>query len=83
MSLDRHEDDDDVLPVEEDTEDADREEDRADRQVVGKTDFHILFPWIRSRLQMPWPGLTLTVVTAVFGSRPTCVDMFCRLMSVR
>ena len=36
------------------------------------------WPWVTV-----WPSLTLTVVTAVFGSRPTCVEISCRLMSVR
>ncbi|EGE55712.1 hypothetical protein RHECNPAF_8900129 [Rhizobium etli CNPAF512] len=40
--FDRHQDDDDVLAVQEDAEDAKREEDGADRQVVGKTDDHVL-----------------------------------------
>src|SRR5690242_13834630 len=38
--LDRHEDDDDVLPVEKDAEDADREQDCGHGQIVGKPDDH-------------------------------------------
>src|SRR5258708_14059587 len=38
--LDRHQDDDDVPAIEEDAEDAEREQDRGDRQVVGQADHH-------------------------------------------
>ena len=38
--LDRHQDDDHVLAIEEDAENAEREQDRGDGQVVGKADGH-------------------------------------------
>src|SRR3954468_4054383 len=38
--LDRHQDDDDVLPVQEDAEDPEREQDRADGEVVAELDRH-------------------------------------------
>src|SRR4051812_12710798 len=38
--LDGHQDDDDVLPVQEYSEDAEREHDRRNGEVMGETDFH-------------------------------------------
>src|SRR5262249_43114284 len=38
--LDRHQDDDDVLAVDEDAEDAEREQDRADREIVSQSEVH-------------------------------------------
>src|SRR4051812_43721844 len=38
--LDRHQNDDDVLAVDEDAEDAEREQDRGDREIVPQTDGH-------------------------------------------
>src|SRR3954463_5425795 len=42
--LDRHQDDDDVLAVQEDAENAEREQDRGDRQVVTEANGHIRSP---------------------------------------
>src|SRR5438093_1729360 len=64
--LDRHHDDDDVLPVEEDAEDAEREQDRPDREIVTEPDRH----------DSPWPGRTLTISMAVALLRATCSAMF-------
>src|SRR3954470_7484654 len=46
--LDRHQDDDDVLAVQEDAEDPDGEQDRRDGQVVREGDFHGVTPHSRS-----------------------------------
>src|SRR4029077_14459330 len=54
--FDRHQDDDDVLTVQEDTENAEYEEDGADRQVVGKTYDHVLVPLTFPRLRRPGPA---------------------------
>ena len=42
--LDRHQDDDDVLAVEDDAGDADREQDRRDDEVMGEADDHAAIP---------------------------------------
>jgi len=42
--LDRHHDDDQVLPVQEDAEDAEREQARRDGQVMAETDSHPILP---------------------------------------
>src|ERR1043166_5973299 len=42
--LDRHQDDDDVLAVQEDAENPEREQDRRHGQVMGKTDGHVRTP---------------------------------------
>ena len=47
----RHQDDDDVLAVEEDAQDAEREQDRGDAEVMGKANLEH---------QIPFPGSTLT-----------------------
>src|SRR5262245_12586389 len=74
--LDRHQDDDDVLAVEEDAEDAQREEDRRDGQVVAETDGHGL----RSAAgTMASPGRTLTTSTAVALPRATWAAIDWRL----
>src|SRR4051812_45816905 len=60
--LDRHQDDDDVLAVEEDAEDAEREQDGGDGQVMGERDFHG---------QTPSPVVTLTISSVRARWRPT------------
>src|ERR1700722_10933049 len=67
--LDRHHDDDDVLPVEENAKDAEREQDRGDGQVVAEPDGH----------DTPCPLCTLTTSMAVALVRATCSATFCRL----
>src|SRR5258708_33488851 len=47
--LDRHHDDDDVLAIEEDAEDPEREQDRGDRQIVSEADRHRINPRPRRR----------------------------------
>src|SRR5205085_5630195 len=58
--LDRHQDDDDVLAVEENAENAQREQDRGNRQIMSETDGH-----------SPCPDLTLTISIAVALERAT------------
>src|SRR5277367_271610 len=59
--LDRHQDDDHVLAVEKDSQNAEREQDRGDRQVMAKPDDH----------DSPCPGLTLTISMAEARLRAT------------
>src|SRR6185312_372958 len=72
--LDRHQDDDDVLPVEEDAENPEREQDRSDREVMAESDGHVC---------SPCPDGTLTTSIAVAGVRPTWLEMLCRLTVAR
>src|SRR5258708_33867387 len=67
--LDRHHDDDDVLPVEEDAEDPEREQDRGDGEVVAEPDGH----------DSPCPLPTLTTSMARALGLATCASTFCRL----
>ena len=60
QKLDRHQDDDDILAVDEDAEDADREQDRGDGQIVRQADGH----------QRPLPDSTLR--TSITCERLTC-----------
>src|SRR5271170_1611005 len=53
--LDRHQDDDDVLAVEKDAQNPQREQDRADRKIVPEPDCH----------DSPCPDLTLTTSMAL------------------
>src|SRR5580704_10315498 len=69
--LDRHQDDDDVLAVEEDAQDAEREQDRGDREIVTEPDHHGSPP-------SPCPDLTLTTSIAVSRRRATWSAIFCR-----
>src|ERR1043166_707881 len=71
--LDRHQDDDDVLAVDEDAEDPEREQDRGDREVVPEPDGHV----------RPCPGVTFTTSIAVSRVRATCAAGFCRLTGTR
>src|SRR6476646_8078765 len=66
----------DVLPVDEDPEDTDREQDGSHREVMAEADGHIV-P-LRASYR-PWPGRTLTMSIAVALVRATCSAMFCRL----
>src|SRR4029079_13638311 len=67
--LDRHQYDDDVLAVEENAEDAKREQDRGDRKIMPKTDGHY----------SPCPGRTWRIAIAVSWVRATWLSMFWRL----
>src|ERR1700720_3252951 len=68
--LDRHQDDDDILAIEEDAEDPQREQDRGDRQVMAEAD--------REHPHIPWRGRTLTTSSVSSRRRPICRAMFCR-----
>src|SRR5581483_5736571 len=74
--LDRHQDDDDVLAVEENAGDAEREQDGGDAQVMAEADGHVLLP-------SPCPVLTLTISIAVSGVRAFCTGMLWRLTRTR
>src|SRR5689334_1148478 len=67
--LDRHQDDDDVLAVDEDAEDPEREQDGADRKVVSEPDGH----------DSPCPARTFTTSIASALVRRTCAAMSWRL----
>src|ERR1700722_1314090 len=66
--LDRHQDDDDILAVEEDAQNPEREQDRGNRQIVAEPDDHC----------SPCPDLTLTTSIAVDRRRATWSAIFCR-----
>src|SRR3989442_9842790 len=67
--LDRHQNDDHVLAVEKDAEDTEREQDRADGQVMAEPDGH----------DSPCPGRTLTISIALALLRATWSEMLWRL----
>src|ERR1700730_15909890 len=69
--LDRHQNDDDVLAVQEDAEDAEREQDRGDREIVSEADLEHFG-------QTPCPGRTLTISSVSSRLRPTCRAIRCR-----
>src|SRR5262245_8584759 len=71
--LDRHQDDDDVLAVEKDAENAEREQDRGDGEVVAERDGH----------DSPCPERTFTTSIAVAFVRATCLAMSWRLIFSR
>src|SRR5579883_761782 len=76
--LDRHQDDDDVLAVQEDAEDAEREQDRPDRQVMPESNRHCTHS-AASASCSPWPDATLRTAMAISGVRAFCTLMSCRL----
>src|SRR6476620_3092981 len=76
--LDRHQDDDDVLAVEEDAEDPEREQDRADGEVMSKPDRHFTHS-AASESRSPCPEATLRTLMASSGVRAFCTLMSCRL----
>src|SRR6266480_5382173 len=76
--LDRHQDDDDVLAVEEDAENPEREQDRADREIVSETDGHFTHSAASASCR-PWPEATLRTLIASSGVRAFCTLMSCRL----
>src|SRR6266851_3800866 len=74
--LDRHQDDDDVLAVEEDAEDAEGEEHGTDGEIVGEADFeHVR--------QTPFPISTLMISTEAARDRKTWALAFCRRTPTR
>src|SRR5690606_35748738 len=70
--LDRHQDDDDVLPVQEDAEHADREQHGRNGEVMRDSDFH-------GPGQIPLPVSTFLTSIAVAGVRATWAAMLWRL----
>src|SRR5208282_1599503 len=67
--LDRHQDDDNVLAVEKDSQNPEREQHCANRQIMAEPDGH----------DSPCPGFTLMISIAVVVVRATCAAMLCRL----
>src|SRR5579872_6101230 len=65
--LDRHQDDDDVLAVDEDAENAEREQNRGHGQIMGQSDDHV----------RPLPGSTLRI--SMMAARATCTAIDWRL----
>src|ERR1700749_968060 len=76
--LDRHQDHDDVLAVEEDAEDPEREQDRADGQIMSEPDRHFTHS-AASVSSSPCPDATLRTAMAISGVRAFCTLMSCRL----
>src|SRR6202166_286613 len=76
--FDRHQDDDDVLAVEKDAENTEREQDRADRQIVSKTDRHCTHSGASASCS-PCPDATLRRLMASAGVRAFCTLMSWRL----
>src|SRR5574340_684765 len=74
--FDRHQDDDDVLAVEEDAENAEREQDRGDREIVPEADRHALPP-------RPCPGRTWRSSIDISGVRAFCAAILCRRTRTR
>src|SRR6476660_7301676 len=66
--LDRHQDDDDVLAVQEDAEDPERKQDRADRKIVSEPDRHFTHS-AASESWSPCPDATLRSAIAMSGVR--------------
>src|SRR4029079_19144044 len=76
--FDRHQDNDDVLAVEEDAEDSQRKQDRANREIVSKTDRHCTHSAASASCR-PCPEATLRTLIASPGVRAFCTLMSCRL----
>src|SRR3954452_23973076 len=76
--LDRHQDDDDVLAVEENAEDPQGEQDRADRQIMSEPDGHCTHSGASASCR-PCPDATLRTLIASSGVRAFCTLMSCRL----
>ena len=72
--LDGHQDDDDILAVDENAEHADREEQRGQDQIMRTG---------RQSRHTPCPGLTSSSSMASAGTRLTCRRMDCRRTPVR
>src|SRR5262245_39350463 len=69
--LDRHQNDDDVLAIEEDAENAEREQDRGNGEIMGEADGH----------DRPLPVSTSTSSTDSARVRCTCRPIFWRFTS--
>src|SRR6201994_576038 len=76
--LDRHQDDDDVLAVEEDAENPEREQDRSDGKVMPEPDDHCTHS-AASVSNSPCPEATLRTAIAISGVRAFWTLMSCRL----
>src|SRR6266478_8295775 len=76
--FDRHQNDDDVLAVEKDAENAEREQNRADRQIMSETDRHCTHSGASASCR-PWPEATLRTLMASSGVRAFWTLMSCRL----
>src|SRR5258705_159550 len=76
--LDRHQDDDDVLAVEKNAEDSEREQHRADREIMPEPDRHCTHSGASASCK-PWPEATLRRLIASSGVRAFCTLMSCRL----
>src|SRR6185436_3791775 len=76
--FDRHQDDDDVLAVEKDAENPEREQDRSDRQIVSEPDGHCTHSGASASCR-PCPDATLRTLMASSGVRAFCTLMSCRL----
>src|SRR5215467_8568230 len=74
--FDRHQNDDDVLAVEENAEDPQCEQDCGDREVMTETDGHAPPP-------SPWPDRTLTISIDAAGVRATWAPMSWRRTRAR
>src|SRR4029078_9441974 len=81
--LDRHQNDDDVLAIDENTEDAEREEARGHRQIVPESDGHsaasVRFDRLAATGLTEPPLGTLITSSVVFGGGATCSATACRL----
>src|SRR5580704_11263783 len=71
--LDRHQDDDDILAVEEDAENPEREQERRNNQIMAEADGHCTVSC------SPWPERTFRISIAVSLVRAICSMTFCRL----
>src|SRR3954471_20000403 len=67
----RHQDDDDVLAVQENAQHPDGEQDGGDGQILGQTDGHQALP------SEPWPGLRSCMSTAMAAVRAFWTLMTC------
>src|SRR3954468_23959127 len=76
--FDRHQNDDDVLTIEEDPQDAQRKQDGADRKIVPKADRHCTHSAASASCR-PCPEATLRTLIASSGVRAFCTLMSCRL----
>src|SRR6478672_1733431 len=74
--LDRHQDDDDVFAVQENTEDPQREQDCGNRQKVTEANGHVLLP-------RPCPDRTFTTSIEAAGVRATCSEISWRRTRTR
>src|SRR4029079_6791547 len=74
--LDRHQNDDDVLAIEKNAKDPEREEDRGNGEIMAKAYGHVLLP-------SPCPDRTLTISIETAGVRATCVAMSWRRTRMR